>query len=251
MLTKLPPCKCRGSKLDDGALGTQCAIMPWIGVQVGEQDVRSGGEAGPVVRHLPPLMLRAAFPPGYPSEVPPDVQLLADWLAPIQIRLLQTRLGQLWEEQGPGAPVLYTWIDWLEGCALQSLGIGNVLALIPAKADQPAIAASQPVASNGSQEIRADEENIGREEDISREDSSCRGDQASCSSSADGEVEEAGGSWEAGTKTEGAVNGVDALLARLLHYNSMREAEGFRQVHDGFSLGCLHVPSILLCRKFH
>ena len=208
-------------------------------MQVGEQDVCSSGGAGPVVRHLPPLMLRAAFPPGYPSEAPPDAQLLADWLAPSQIRLLQQRLGQLWEEQGPGAPVLYTWIDWLEGCALHSLGIGSVLTLSAATGEQPiSISALQRGASDAAPDGKLEEQDVAREVYGRREERICRGMQASCSSTCDGEVDEAGGSCRAGGSCEAgadvveAVSGADALLARLLHYNSMREAEDFRQVRD-------------------
>ena len=91
-----------------------------------------GSGSGYLLQHLPPLGLRLRLGSGYPSRSPPEVSLSAAWLAPGQAEDLCRQLAQLWEEQGPGAPIIYTWADWLQSSALQrALAGGAALVLQP------------------------------------------------------------------------------------------------------------------------
>jgi len=73
------------------------------------------------------MQLRLAA--GYPSERAPEVSLSALWLSAAAAADLEAQLQQLWQEQGPGAPVCYSWADWLQSTALQHLGAAEVLVL--------------------------------------------------------------------------------------------------------------------------
>ena len=42
----------------------------------------------------------------------------------------------MWDDQGPGMPVCFTWLDWLQACALEHLGIRSTLFLLPVAAAQ-------------------------------------------------------------------------------------------------------------------
>ena len=65
------------------------------------------------VKHLPPLRLDLACPPGYPANDPPRAALAAPWLGAAQVAELEAALAELWEQQGPGNPVGFTWASWL------------------------------------------------------------------------------------------------------------------------------------------
>ena len=57
--------------------------------------------------------LRAWRPARYPSDAAPAFGLRCAWLSDSQLAALATRLDELWEEQGPGAGILLSWIEWL------------------------------------------------------------------------------------------------------------------------------------------
>ena len=90
----------------------------------------SGGRAaGYAVQFLPPICMQLRLAAGYPSQHPPGVSLSALWLTAAAAAQLEGQLQQLWVEQGPGAPVCYTWADWLQSSALQHLGAAEALVL--------------------------------------------------------------------------------------------------------------------------
>lgn len=82
-----------------------------------------------VVRYLPPLTLHLTFPPTYPSLHPPQFQVVATWLSPSQIALLRKDLQSQWEEQGPGLPVCFTWMQRLQADTLSLLGLRQQLVI--------------------------------------------------------------------------------------------------------------------------
>ncbi len=43
------------------------------------------------------------------------------WLSPEQCDALHAALIDTWQQQGPGGPVLFSWLDWLRGSALEHL----------------------------------------------------------------------------------------------------------------------------------
>ncbi|KAG2493664.1 hypothetical protein HYH03_008178 [Edaphochlamys debaryana] len=86
---------------------------------------------GAPLHHLSPISVTLAFPPSYPAAEPPRVALRAPWLRPGQAAALRTALLQLWDEQGPGGPVAWTWLEWLRMDALQALGLTRELLLKP------------------------------------------------------------------------------------------------------------------------
>lgn len=61
---------------------------------------------------MPPISVQLELPATYPSADPPSVLLLAPWLSPDQLAVLEAQLHQLWEEQGPGSPICFTWLEW-------------------------------------------------------------------------------------------------------------------------------------------
>jgi hypothetical protein len=88
-------------------------------------DVRSA--AGPVrtlVLHtssLPPLTLFWAPDAHYPSATPPAFCVSAPWLSLAAARLLEGELLRLWRDEaagGGGAPVVFSWAEWLRADAL-------------------------------------------------------------------------------------------------------------------------------------
>ena len=85
--------------------------------------------AGLQVEHLPPLQLRARFPPTYPEDQPPDASLFASWLSAAQLAKLKQGISHVWEDQGPGMPILFAWADWLKTSALDHLGASSALAV--------------------------------------------------------------------------------------------------------------------------
>ena len=224
----------------------------------------SPGGGGPVVQHLPPVTLRVAFPPGYPDDGPPAARLLAEWLAPAQAASLQLRLMDVWEEQGPGVPVVYAWVEWLEAEALSWLGISDTLTLaalepLPQQGEsqqgealereqhdngrQACAGAADPGSApvNGSAPAPASAA-AGHDAEVSggpargRAGGAKFGDEGASSSSSgssDGEADDERGArlGQAGQGKGGS--GPDALLLRLLAYSAYREAHLFRQVRGG------------------
>jgi hypothetical protein len=81
------------------------------------------------VSYLPPISLQLQLPHDYPSTRPPSCTLAANWLAPQQAAQLAQQLQDLWQQQGPGAPIIFEWVDWLRGEALACLGISDSLHL--------------------------------------------------------------------------------------------------------------------------
>ena len=75
--------------------------------------VELAGEQERRLASLPPLSLRAWRPARYPSDAAPAFGLRCAWLSDAQLVALATRLDELWEEQGPGAGILLSWIEWL------------------------------------------------------------------------------------------------------------------------------------------
>ena len=91
-------------------------------------------ECLPMVTSLPPLNLRLLFPQDYPSASPPGAAISACWLAPDQAQHLQDHLYEIWDDQGPGLPVCFTWLDWLQSSTMEHLGIHETLFLAPVAA---------------------------------------------------------------------------------------------------------------------
>ena len=93
-------------------------------------DVAAAAAGEPLrVKHLPPLRLDLACPPGYPAADPPRAALDAPWLGAAQAAELEAALAELWEQQGPGNPVGFTWASWLAAEALDRIGASGVLVL--------------------------------------------------------------------------------------------------------------------------
>lgn len=107
--------------------------------QAGNGDANSpvDTQAGlPFVTSLPPLHLRLSFPTQYPSALPPKASISAAWLTPQQAQRLEGHLYKMWDDQGPGLPVCFTWLDWLQAYTMEHLGISSVLYLLPVAAGQ-------------------------------------------------------------------------------------------------------------------
>jgi E3 ubiquitin-protein ligase RNF14 len=92
-------------------------------------DEHARATGGYTVQHLPPICLQLRMTAGYPSEQPPGVRLSAAWLSAAQASALESQLLQQWQEQGPGAPICYSWADWLQTHALMHLGVDQWLLL--------------------------------------------------------------------------------------------------------------------------
>lgn len=88
-----------------------------------------GGGAGYAVQFMPPICMQLRLAAGYPSQRSPGVSLSALWLTTLAAAQLEEQLQQMWAEQGPGAPVCYSWADWLQSSALQHLGAAEALVL--------------------------------------------------------------------------------------------------------------------------
>jgi hypothetical protein len=84
---------------------------------------------GEPVRWLPPLAVTVTLPASYPSSRPPVVKVHAAWLTAQQRRQLERGLDTCWEEQGPGLPVLFAYLEWLKEATLEHLGICSSLQL--------------------------------------------------------------------------------------------------------------------------
>jgi RWD domain len=55
------------------------------------------------------------------------VKLAGSWLQSSQVEALQQHLDVLWQEQGAGSPICFTWLDWIKSSALGHLGIKDTL----------------------------------------------------------------------------------------------------------------------------
>lgn len=124
---------------------------------------------GYTVQFLPPICMQLRLAAGYPSQHPPDVSLSALWLSGPAAAQLEGHLQQLWAEQGPGAPVCYSWADWLQSSALQQLGAAETLVL-----------GAQPASSCGSLQN-------GRRQQQQHEPGSCEPALGTSASSSSGE----------------------------------------------------------------
>ncbi|CAG9465151.1 unnamed protein product [Pedinophyceae sp. YPF-701] len=91
-------------------------------------DVATAGLAFSV-RYLPPVELTVTFTEGYPGAAMPEACVDAPWLREGGTAALLSGLTGVWEEQGgPGAPVVWAWVTWLEEEALRvACGEGGVL----------------------------------------------------------------------------------------------------------------------------
>lgn len=161
----------------DGSSGDAAAAAADAAAAGGGGSAGEGG-GGYRVRHLPPICLQLRLGPGYPSACAPEVGLTATWLSSRQAAELEGQLAALWAEQGPGAPVVYSWADWLQSSALAHLGAADALAL-----------EAEPASSGGG------------------------GGQDAAAAEAADEAEEGGGLGAGGGDAEG---GAEAVLMRLL-----------------------------------
>ncbi len=53
----------------------------------------------------------------------------AIWLAQHHVQALSEALLKQWAEQGPGGPIMFTWVDWLRSSALERLGLQRQLVI--------------------------------------------------------------------------------------------------------------------------
>ncbi|KAF4556698.1 IBR domain-containing protein [Elsinoe fawcettii] len=88
-----------------------------ISEHVNGVELDTGFEAS-VVKHLPPLRLKATLLDGYPDNVFPRVQLEARpaWIGDKVLRDLENECRTLWEEYGR-CQILYTYIDHVQQAA--------------------------------------------------------------------------------------------------------------------------------------
>ena len=91
---------------------TNAEVAATCALEVGAVVELAGGQERRLAS-LPPLSLRAWRPARYPSDAAPAFGLRCAWLSDAQLAALATRLDELWEEQGPGAGILLSWIEWL------------------------------------------------------------------------------------------------------------------------------------------
>lgn len=132
-----------------GELGSHEASCGSGSDQPGDSNPCSSGRGsagGYSVQYLPPICMQLRLAPGYPSQQQPEVSLSALWLSTSQAAQLELQLAALWQEQGPGAPVCYTWADWLQSSALPHFGASQTLLL----AGQPSSQLVGEQASSGS-----------------------------------------------------------------------------------------------------
>ena len=85
------------------------------------------GEKMPIgtcnLTYLTPILLRVSFPTTYPSVVSPLFSLQIEWLSYFQIKKLCTAFDEMWTRNGPGAPIVYDWIDFLKNDTIKFLNI--------------------------------------------------------------------------------------------------------------------------------
>lgn len=100
-------------------------------------DDEAAGEpsASSSVQHLPPVVLHVVMVAGYPSSCPPECTLVAPWLTRSRAAELLQCLRDVWEEQGPGIPVVFALVDRIRLALSESLARGSgVLRVSPASA---------------------------------------------------------------------------------------------------------------------
>ncbi|KAG2444472.1 hypothetical protein HXX76_001224 [Chlamydomonas incerta] len=78
---------------------------------------------GGTLHFLSPVRLTLTLPPTYPAADPPELDIQALWLSGAQAAQLRAALLEQWAAAGPGAPISFTWVDWLRGEALAELGL--------------------------------------------------------------------------------------------------------------------------------
>jgi len=131
----LPPCAVQRRSRSLHGVRRPWRVPDAVVAQVGRPgDGEAGGgpgaaPAGMRVKHLPPLALDAACPPGYPAAAPPAAALSAPWRSARAAAALEAGLAAVWAEQGPGAPVGFSWASWLAAEALACLGVADTLTL--------------------------------------------------------------------------------------------------------------------------
>ncbi len=76
------------------------------------------------------------------------MQLQAVWLSQQQVALLEQQLHQLWEDQGAGFPICFTWLDWLKTEALPFLGVSSTLVLSDPASNSSSSAPSSSASSS-------------------------------------------------------------------------------------------------------
>lgn len=110
-----------------------------------------------------PLQLRAVLPPEYLAAdgepVPPQIDLSAAWLPREMRQHLCEKLDGIWCDQ-VGAPVLFSWIEWLRKDACTSIDLGGELHVDPQDVDIEILAAldreRRPHADRGGTLARCD-----------------------------------------------------------------------------------------------
>ncbi|CEL92756.1 unnamed protein product [Vitrella brassicaformis CCMP3155] len=95
-------------------------------LRIEQQDVPIGR-----VRFLPPLSLHIVMPPAYPSRRSPFFTLSAMWIDKGAVGRLCRRLDQLWEEEGPGSPIVFTWANFLSTDSMGYLSMGRLIVIAP------------------------------------------------------------------------------------------------------------------------
>ncbi len=211
------------------------------------------------VRHLPPLQLHLDIPAGYPEEAPPNAQLICDWLSPSQIAALQQQLDRLWQEQGPGLPVGFVWIDWLQNEALPFLGLQGGLLLSGSEGQReldgsPAVRQSSSASSlspsapawvpgspsNHKQNGKLEGElSKGKSAAVDQDsEGACRTGHSSASTSELDTLVSPRAQVSEGAH-DGGMDSRMPLVAQLVSYSAMRDVEIFKEVQ-----ACLEVLSV-------
>lgn len=199
-----------------------------------------------VVKHLPPICLQLDIPPGYPEDAQPDVQLICEWLSTNQIRSLRQRLEEIFDEQGPGLPVGFVWVDWLQNEALQHLGLREGLFLSDSeglsKADMSkslrngtSLSSRSPSASEWTPSTTAD---VVQQTKAEKQGSNAvngtaeHADKSQCSTTASSEMGDNHplGAEASSTSSDAGMDIIAAVVGRLVSYNAMREVEIFKEV---------------------
>lgn len=195
----------------------------------------STSRAVATVKHLPPIRLQLNIPPGYPEETSPEAQLISEWLTPAQVAVLLQQLDHLWEKQGPGLPIGFEWINWLQNEALEFLGLQDGLLLsgreglsdlVESRMARPSSSASSlsPAAAEWVPASTKDHQQDSNQENYHEAENNNSTDQSSCTDGANNN-----------SPSKAATHGITAhvvseLLARLIVYNTLREMEIFKEV---------------------
>ena len=218
----------------------------------------SASAALALVKHLPPICLHLDIPPGYPEDAQPYVQLISEWLSTDQIAKLRQELGKFWDEQGPGLPVGFVWIDWLQNEALQHLGLMEGLLLSGSEGLSEADVCKRPM--NGSSlsslnpsasewkpssttkeskqtrklEGKAEKKGSGAVNKAAEHaDESLEQSKVSTRASSEADSSHLLGGEASTTSSHAGMDVIAALVGRLVSYNAMREVEIFNEVTFG------------------